>query len=218
MASKFGAEIHRRLADHQPVDYVAQRTGLKPRAIRWHRSGHCQCQIDGLEVDPVTLDRPVRTSPVVLSLEEVQALPWHGQIRYGYIAGLTEQDISVATGMNAGFIAAVIGDDVRAEAKRRYEWAVGRVQEMFPVKWLKHQEEARQRELLEAAQTSIDPELTAAFFTQIIGHQRSLLIVSEFPDFLEWLRELTVFRYPELAEVLEAAIEAEARALENLVD
>ena len=218
MASKFGAEIHRRLADHQPTDFVALHVGLKPRVIRWHKAGNCRCPVDGLEAQPVTLERPVSTSPVVLSLAQVEALPWFAQIRYAFIAGLTEQDISVATALDVKFIEAVIGDAVRGEAQRRYEWSLERVQEMFPVKWLKHQEEARQRELLEAAGTSIGPEKMAEFLAAIIGHQRTLFIAAEFPDFIQWLRELTVFRYPELAEVLEAAIEAEERALENLVN
>ena len=51
----------------------------------------------------------------------------------------------------------------------------------------------------------------AEFLTDIIRHQSALLI--EFPDFLEWLRQLIKFRYSELAEVLEAAVELEARAL-----
>ena len=85
----------------------------------------------------MTLDRPVSTSPVVLSLAQVEALPWFGQIRYAFIAGMTEQQISDETCLEVEFIRAVIGDGVRAEAKRRYEWAVERVQEMAPAKWLK---------------------------------------------------------------------------------
>ena len=211
MASKFGIEIHARLADHQPIDYIAQRVGLRPRVVRWHRLRRCQCVVDGLEAQPVTLDRPMSTSPVVLSLAQVEALPWFAQIRYAFIAGLTEQYIADETGLDVKFIEAVIGGDARAEAERRYEWSLERVQEMFPVKWLMHKNEERQRELLEAARTSIGPEKMAEFLAAIIGHQRSLLI--EFPDFLEWLRQLTVFRYPALAQVLEAAIEVEARAL-----
>ena len=218
MASKFGVEIHRRLADHQPTDFVALQVGLKPRVIRWHKAGNCRCPVDGLEAQPVTLDRPVSTSPVVLSLAQVEALPWFAQIRYAFIAGLTEQYIADETGLDVEFIRAMIGGDARAEAERRYEWSLERVQEMFPVKWLMHKNEERQRGLVEAARTSIGPEKMAEFLAAIIGHQRTLLIAAEFPDFIQWLRELTVFRYPELAEVLEAAIEAEERALENLVN
>ena len=218
MASKFGAEIHRRLADNQPVDYIAQRVGLRPRVVRWHRLRRCQCVVDGLEAQPVTLDRPVSTSPVVLSPEKVEALPWFGRIRYAFIAGQTELEIAAETGLNEKFIAAVIGEDVRAEAKRRYDWALERTREMFPVRWLAYQEEVRRRELLEDALTSIDPELMAAFFTQIIGHQRALLTVGEFPDFLSWLRQLAEHRHPAMVPVVEAAIVAVERALENLLN
>ena len=188
MASKFGAEIHRRLADHQPIDYISLKTGLRPRVIRWHRLRRCQCPVDGPEAQPVMLDRPVSTGPVVLSLAQVESLPWFGQIRYAFIAGMTEQQISDETCLEVEYIRAVIGDGVRAEAERRKTWAVERIQEMAPAKWLKHQEEERQRELFEAARTSIDPELMAEFLTDIIRHQSALLI--EFPDFLEWLRQL----------------------------
>ena len=206
MASKFGIEIHRRLADHQPVDYIASKTGLKVRVIRWHRAGNCRCVPDGLEVHPVSLDRPVDTGPVVFTQEQVEALPWYGRIRYAFIAGLTEQELSDETGLDVRFIEAVIGDDVRAEAERRYTWAVSRVQEMLPARWLTYQNEARQRELAETARTTIAPELISAFFTEIIRHERTLLISAEFPDFIEWIRELAGHRHPEMSPVIEVAI------------
>ena len=219
MASKAGIEIHRRLADHQPIDYIAQRVGLRPRVVRWHRLRRCQCVVDGLEAQPpVPLDRPVSTSPAVLTLAQVEALPWVAQIRYAFIAGLTEQYIADETGLDVKFIEAVIGDDVRAEAERRYEWSLERVQEMSPVKWLKHQEEVHQRELLEAARTSIDLELMARFFTELIRHQRALLPVSEFSGFVQWLGELAEHRHPAMVPVIAAAIKEEAKELEGLIN
>ena len=219
MASKFGTEIHRRLADNQPADYIAQRVGLRPRVIRWHRLGRCQCVVDGLEAQPqAILDRPVSTDPVVLSLERLQSLPWFAQVRYAFIAGLTEEYIADETGLDVKVIGELINDDVRAEAERRYTWALERVREMFPVRWLKHQAEARQRELVEAARTSVDPELMARFFTELVHRQRALLPVSEFPGFVQWLGELAEHRHPAMVPVIAASIKAEQKALENLVN
>ena len=213
MASKFGAEIHRRLADHQPTDFVALQVGLKPRVIRWHKAGNCRCPVDGLEVQPVALDRPVVAALAVPTLEELAALPWEGKIRFAFTAGMNEEEIAYESGLAVLVVETVIDDETRIEATRRYDVTIDRMREMFPAKWLAYKNGERQRELLDAARTSIGPEKMAEFLAAIIGHQRTLLIVSEFPGFLEWLRELTVFRYPALAQVLEAAIEVEARAL-----
>ena len=208
MASKFGTEIHRRLADHQPVDYIASKTGLKPRVVRWHRAGNCQCPVDGLAAQPApALDRPLAVGPVVLTSEQVEALPWHGQIRYAFIAGLSERAIADETGLDVKFIEAIIGDDVRAEAQRRYTWAVSRVQEMAPARWLGYVNERRERQLVDAARTTIAPELIASFCTDMIRHQKGLLPASEFPDFVQWLRELAEHRFPAMEAAIRAAIE-----------
>ena len=209
MASKFGTEIHRRLADHQPVDYISLRTGLRVRSIRWHRARNCRCVPDGLdahEAQPVFLDRPVDTGPVVLTPEKVAALPWFGQLRYGFIAGLTEQNLADETGLDVRFIEAVIGDDVRAEAERRFTWAVSRMQEMAPARWLAYDDERRQRELAETARTTFAPELIATLIAEIIRKERELLTVGDFSDWIQWLRELTELRFPGVL------------ALEKLVD
>ena len=206
MASKFGAEIHRRLADHQPVDYIALKTGLKVRVIRWHKARNCRCVPDGLEAQPVFLDRPVSTGPVVLTQEQVEALPWHGRIRYAFIAGLSEPAIADETGLDVRFISAVIGDDVRAEAERRFTWAVSRMQEMAPARWLAYDDERRQRELAETARTTFAPELIATLIAEIIRKERELLTVGDFSDWMQWLRELAELRFPGVL------------ALEKLVD
>ena len=206
MASKFGTEIHQRLKDHQPVDYIALKTGLRVRVNRWHRSRNCQCPVDGLDAQPVALDRPVSTGPVVLTPERVETLPWFGRIRYAFIAGLTEQELADETGLDVRFIAAVIGDDTRSEAQRRYTWVIERLREMAPARWLAYENEKRQRELVEAARATVAPELIAGFFTEIIRHQQALLIVSDFQSFLSWLRELAGHRYPVMLPAIEAAI------------
>ena len=215
MPSKFGTEIHRRLADHQPVEYIASQVGLRARVIRWHGASSCQCVVDGLEAQPVKFDGPALTGPVVLTLEQIEALPWHGQLRYAHIAGLGEQNLADETGLDVGLIEAVIGDDVRGEAARRYLWVTERVREMAPARWLKHQEDERQRELVEAARSSVDPELLQRFFTEIIRRQRGLLTAAEFPDFIQWLRELAVHRHAVMVPVIEAAIEAAIEAEES---
>ena len=206
MASKFGIEIHQRLADHQPVDYIALKTGLKARVVRWHRLGRCRCPVDGLEAQPVSLDRPVSTGPVVLTQEQAGSLPWYARIRYAFIAGLSERELADETGLDVKFIEAVIGDDVRAEAERRYTWALERMREMLPVRWLAYQNEARQRELADTARTTIAPELIATFMAEIIRNERELLTVGEFPDFVQWLLELAGHRYPVILPAIEAAI------------
>ena len=212
MASKFGTEIHRRLADHQPVDYISLKTGLKVRAIRWHKARNCRCvPLVHIKAQPV-LDRPVSTGPVVLTPEKVAALPWFGQLRYGFIAGLTEQNLADETGLDVRFIKAVIGDDVRAEAERRYTWAVSRVQEMAPARWLAY-DERRQRELAETARTTFAPELIATLIAEIIRNERELLTVGDFSDWIQWLRELTEYRFSEMLTAQEAAIEAEEKAI-----
>lgn len=43
MASKKGAEVHRRLREGQPPEVVAEAAGLAVSSVYVHRAGKCQC-------------------------------------------------------------------------------------------------------------------------------------------------------------------------------
>ena len=215
--SAVSAEIHRRLADNQPPEYVALKVGRQQRVIRWHRAGRCQCPERPIPAALALEDDPA-TGPTLLTLEDWAAMPWQDLAGRAFVAGLSAEEISYELGMETRMIEAAITAETRAEAKFRMAEVLERMREQHPVKWLAYTRTQMQLAKADAAVTTLDPELLAGMFTEIIRHQRRLLIVAEFQDWITWLRELVTNRYPAIRPAIEAAIEAEAAALGSLID
>ena len=220
-ASKQGAEIHRRLNLDEPVQHIADEMGLSRSQVHRHKRGGCSWagKPPAPAAGPTTApapDTPEAADPWTPAPEA----PVGNWLRFGFVVGQHAADLAAEYGMSVADVEEEITPETRRELVRRTKNAFVVVARRSPARWLTLHglRDKADKEEREAAQTSIGPERMAEFLAAVIGHERTLLIAAEFPDFIQWLRELTVFRYPALAQVLEAAIVAEQKALENLVD
>ena len=188
----------------QGTDYIALRTGLRRRVIQWHKQGRCSCPEK--EALPDSGEKRVPDFARMTAEEAIQEL---------YRCGMPVQMIAEYVGVPEGEI--IITPESRQELVRREGVALARVAEESPSRWLAMMAERKAQEEAAGDRAKVDPELVTAFTTDLIRKERTLLPVSEFPDWLTWLRELFEARYPELSGMLDSAISGEQQQHESLV-
>ena len=220
-ASKQGAEIHRRLEREEPVQHIADETGLSLSQVHRHKRGACSCRGPA---PAATVEAIAAPSPVPDTVETVD--PWMAApgapignvIRGAYVVGIGLSELAEELGMDIAVVEAEVTPSTRREEQRRRDVALDTLARRNPAKWLAHEQAERERSTADDARTSIDPELITSFVADVIAHQRALFIPSDFQAFVSWLRDLAEGRYPDMLPVIVAAIAAEEKGLENLVN
>ena len=206
MANTHGTEIHLRLALGQNTLYVAERLGLTQRAIQWHRASKCIC--------PEKAALPAAQERRIVDLAGQTP---EEQIREMYCVGVAVSEISEYTGVPEAEI--VITPEARQELARREMVALGRVAEESPGRWLRLMADRAAVAAMDSTPTGFNPVVVAALVGEIVRRQRVTLPVSEFREWVTWLRELSTSRYSDfVVGFLENAMAAEQVSHEEFVN
>ena len=207
--AKSAVEIHSRIADGQPDDLIARAVGRKERVIRYHRAWRCQCAV--ARPDPV--DRPA-VAPAVASGPPVPPDPVDvgdpvAVATAAYLAGISPVAIATALGINAYDLDADVADfglKGAAISRRRLERlaarsdALERMQRQRPAQWASWVADADAAERKEALDSRLPRETWTAFFAELVQHQSTILTERDMQDWIRWVKELAIYRYPTMAE------------------
>ena len=218
--SKHGADIHRRLADGQPVGHIANETGLTESQIHRHKRGACKCSAGS----PASATRSVAAIPVeartVDGIDPWKPLPWAptgSLIRWAFVAGMSADWIRESLAedgieLTLDAVESEITPETRCELEARREKALAYVSKHNPARWLQIDDQRRERyqRAAEVEAAAVDPALLGIFLKDIIARQRDFLTSDDFLHWLRWMRELVGYRYPQLQPALDMALD-EAR-------
>ena len=194
------------LADGLPVDVIVEETGASRATIFRRRA----VAVAGDRAAPVEAAGPaVNSAPPVAPVE---AVPVGGPVETAtaaYLAGLSPLAIAAALGVDAYALDVDRPDfglsDV-AISRRRLERLAARADTLERMRrsrpaqwaaWVAHQDDAERAAALDSR---LRRETWVEFFREIVSHQSLLLIERDFRDWIEWVKELTVARYPTMAE------------------
>ena len=189
-------EIHRRIADGEPDDVVARAVARKPRMIRYHRAGRCQCAVD--LVTPV--QAPVQAPVDVGDPAAVATL--------AYVAGVSPLAIAVALGVDGYSLdadAVDFGLIGAAISRRRLERLAARADALEkmrlfrPAQWAKLIAAEAESERKISLDSRLPAEIWGGFFSELVHHQSGILTDGDFQSWMEWVSDLAITRYPAMA-------------------
>ena len=196
--AKSAIEIHRRLALGEPDDAIARAVGRKPRVIRYHRSWRCVCAVD-------------RPTPVAVELEAGPVVPVGDPVAVAtaaYLAGVSPLAIAVALGVDGYALdadALDFGLKGAAISRRRLGRlaaqadALERMRLFRPAQWAKLVAEESESERKMSLDSRLPLETVRGFFSEVVNHQSLILTDDDFRDWIEWVSEMTIARYPTMA-------------------
>ena len=134
-------------------------------------------------------------------------------IRWAFVAGMPADRIreSLAEDGHEWTLDAVeseITAETRRELEARREKALAYVSKHNPARWLLLDDQRRERyqRAAEAEAAAVDPELLGIFLKDIIARQRDFLTSDDFLHWLQWMRELVEYRYPQIQPALDLAL------------
>ena len=200
-------EIHRRLELGEPDGVVARAVGRKERVIRYHRAWRCQCAV---ERPAVALVAPETVAPkstpeaVPVDVGDPVAV-----VTMAYLVGISLLGIAAALGVDGYALdpdAVDFGLNGAAISRRRLERlaakadALERMRLHRPAQWARLVTEAEESERKAALDSRLSRETWTGFFGEIAAHQSGLLIERDFRDWIEWVEDLTVARYPSMKD------------------
>ena len=219
-------EIHRRIANGEPDDVVARAVGRKERVIRHHRAWKCKCKVDRPAPYSAIDSSPADDSgPAVAPVQREVAIVSDGPAVAPGLAVDVVNPAIVATsaymaGMSTTAIAAALGVDAYAldvdrpdfgltdvtVSRRRLERlgkradALERMRLHRPAQWAAWVARSEEGERAEALDSRLPRETWTGFLDELVTHQSRLLIERDFRDWVAWVKELAVARYPSMAE------------------
>ena len=209
LQAKSGIEIHRRIEDGQPDDVVAAAVGRKERVIRYHRSWSCKCAVER----PAPVDRPT-----VVTLAAQEAIPEAAPIdvddpvavaTLAYLSGVSVLGIASAFGLDHYALqpdAPDFGLTGQTVARRRLERLAARADALErmrlhrPAQWATWVAEHDEKERQAALDSRLPRETWTGFLGDLIAHQSRLLTEADMRDWIAWVEDLAVSRYPTMVE------------------
>ena len=122
-----------------------------------------------------------------------------------YLAGLSPLAIASALGVDGYSLdadAADFGLGGKDVSRRRLERlaaqadALERMRVFRPAQWTKLVAQEAESERKAALDSRLPVEIWTGFYSEIVHHQSGLLTNDDFQDWLKWVQELTITRYP----------------------
>lgn len=208
--SKSGVEIHRRLADGQPDDVVARSVGLKERVIRNHRASRCKCAIprpEAVHQPAVALIEPETIEPETVAVIDV-GNPVAVATK-AYAVGVSPLAIAAALGVDAYRVdpdsgdfglAAVTVSSRRLERLAATAETLRKMQLHRPAQWTAWVARQDDGETMVAMDSRLPRETWTGFFGAVISHQANILTEDDFRDWVQWVDELAINRFPAMRD------------------
>ena len=196
------ARIAAMLADGAPVDVIVEETGAS-RATVFRRLASLQEW-----PNPTALDEPPTESPADPPTPQRPPVAVDDPVAVAtlaYLAGVSLLGIATAYGLdNYGLDAdapdfGLTGVDI---SRRRLERlaakadALERMRLHRPAQWSRQVLEAETEERKAALDSRLPREIWLAFFSDVTSHQSNILTAHDFQSWIEWVKDLTIDRYP----------------------
>ena len=197
------------LAEGEPVDVIIEETGASRSTVFRRQAALRDSPIpapwtpaddgpaddgDGPPVkrrDPVDVGDPIAVATAA------------------YLAGISPVAIATALGINGYDLdadAADFGLKGAGISRRRLERlaarsdALERMQRQRPAQWASWVAEQDAAERKEALDSRLPRETWTAFFSDLVAHQSTILTERDMQDWIRWVKDLAIYRYPTMAE------------------